>query len=169
MSLRKAGLLGRELATEYVIATSSGFSELDVERDGELERLECARDLALIWERNNRVAAYAHERLDLPLAGREDLVGEDIDWHLAHELAEFAKPRARSVAPDLARRPDFCMAIARRHEHTGIRNRVACSVSFGNTVWPGVMPSPISRPLEMCWPLPRTTAMFACLTLAPVR
>ena len=87
-----------------------GGRHLDVEDDRQLERAQRGQHLALIGEGDGGIAADTHQGPDLPIAGREDLVGEHVDGHLVHEPTEAAEARARAGAPERSGRLHVGMA-----------------------------------------------------------
>ena len=99
-----------------------------VEHDRQLEGAERGDHLALVGERDRRVPADAHQRLDLPLARSEHLVREDVDRHLDAEPPEAAEARPRPPPPQIARRLHLGAPRAWRFQDAGVADGIARAV-----------------------------------------
>jgi predicted O-methyltransferase YrrM len=107
------------------------LGHLDVEDDEQVESRESCDDLALVRERDRRVAPDADEGADLVIPRRQDLVGEDVDRHLADEAPEAAEARSRTRAPERARRVDVGVARFSRRERAGVADRIELRIGPG--------------------------------------
>ena len=101
----------RRRAGQDHVRVARRLVHVDVERDHEVERLECAVEALGLRRRDDRVARDRDERADLALARRLDLLGEADD----RQLAERPRAgRARGSSSGRACTPLPVARLARR-------------------------------------------------------
>ena len=99
-----------------------------VHADQQLELLQSAQGLCLIWEGHQRIASHTQKPSNLTLSRLEDLVGERGGRHLADHLAEAAYATPGSVAVRRTRPHHLSAARQRGSQDPGVRDTLAFAI-----------------------------------------